>query len=144
MTERQVQLVQQSWQLIKPVGKQAGLIFYEKLFAAAPGIRHLFKEDISSQADKLTVMLGYVVQKLDRLEDIIGEVQQLGARHNQYGALPEHYDVVGNCLIATLKAALKDQWNDELQKAWGTAFTILKTAMVAAQKTAVVNIIPSN
>lgn len=133
MTDRQVQLVKQSWQLIKPVSRQAGLIFYEKLFTAAPGIRHLFKHDMSSQADKLTVMLDYTVQHLDKPEDMIAAIQQPGARHNQYGALPEHYDLVGNCIISTLKSALTDKWNEELQKAWVAAFTILKNAMVAAQ-----------
>jgi nitric oxide dioxygenase len=134
MTNQQIELVQQSWLQIKPVAKQAGLLFYERLFIAAPSIRHLFTPSIDEQAGKLITMLSYVVTKLNRLEDIVGEVQQLGVRHNQYGAKPEHYDVVGQCLIATLKDGLNDKWNDELEKAWHAAFTILKNTMVAAQK----------
>ncbi|MBC7867374.1 MAG: hypothetical protein H7X88_07560 [Gloeobacteraceae cyanobacterium ES-bin-316] len=42
MTERQIQLVQQSWAYVKPVSQQAGGIFYEKLIAAAPQIKQLF------------------------------------------------------------------------------------------------------
>ncbi len=71
-------------------------------------------------------MLGYVVAKLNHLGDIINEVQQLGARHHQYGSKPEHYDVVGQCLLATLKDGLGDKWNDEVEKAWQAAFSIIK------------------
>jgi nitric oxide dioxygenase len=134
MTQQQVYLLQQSWQWVKPIAKEAGFLFYEKLFVAAPGVRHLFKEDTTEQANKLVVMLGFVVSKLHRLEDIIDDVQKLGVRHNQYGAKPEHYDVVGQCLIETLKDGLGNKWNDELQEAWVTAFTILKNAMIEAQQ----------
>ncbi len=130
MTERQIQLVQQSWTIVKPVSQQAGGIFYEKLFAAAPQLRHLFKQDISSQVEKLVTMLGYVVTRLNRLNEIIPEVEALGQRHQQYGAEPAHYDLVGSTLVATLKAGLADKWNDELLEAWVAAFGTLKAAML--------------
>jgi hemoglobin-like flavoprotein len=136
MTEKQIELIRQSWHLVRPASKEAGLAFYEKLFAAAPGIRHLFKKDVSGQADKLMTMLSFVVSNLDQLEDIISDISALGARHNEYGAKPEHYEVVGNCIVETLQDGLAEKWNPELQQAWIAAFTIIKTAMVAAQKTA--------
>lgn len=136
MTTQQIHLVQQSWEWVKPVARQAGLNFYEKLFASAPGVRHLFKADISEQANKLTTMLGFVVSKLGRLEDILADVQKLGERHNAYGAKPEHYDVVGQCLIETLEEGLGDRWTDELQEAWLNAFNTLKGAMISAQHAA--------
>jgi hemoglobin-like flavoprotein len=133
MTQQQIKLVQQSWELVKPIAKDAAHIFYDKLFTAAPGIRHLFKKDISEQAGKLALMLSFVVGKLHRIDDIAGDIQKLGASHNKYGAKPEHYDLVGSCLIATLKQGLGIHWNDELQNAWVAAFTLLKNVMIDAQ-----------
>ena len=130
MTEKQIQLVQQSWLQVKPVARQAGMIFYEKLFIVAPAVKHMFTQDMQQQADKLVTMLSYVVTRLHRLDDIIAEVEELGKRHQQYGAAPAHYDVVGSCLVATLKDGLADKWTDELQQAWIAAFSILKTAML--------------
>lgn len=134
MTEKQIQLVQQSWELVKPMARQAGLNFYENLFEAAPGIRHLFKADITEQAGKLVAMLGYVVAKLDRLDMILADVEKLGERHNSYGARPEHYDVVGNCLIQTLSEGLGDKWTNEIEEAWLLAFSAVKNAMITAQR----------
>jgi len=133
MTEKQIELIRQSWLLVKPASREAGIAFYEKLFAAAPGIRHLFKKDVTAQGDKLMLMLTYVVSHLDKLEDVIPDITALGARHHAYGAKPEHYDVVGNCLIETLKDGLAEKWNTELQQAWLTAFNIIKSAMLEAQ-----------
>jgi len=110
MTKEQIRLVQQSWATVVPVAREAGLIFYEKLFEAAPGVRHLFKPDISEQANKLVTILGYVVTKLNKMEELLPEVQKLGARHNNYGTEPMHYEVVGQCLIATLKQGLGTAW----------------------------------
>lgn len=136
MRTDQISLVQESWQWVKPVAKQAGLSFYEKLFDAAPGVRHLFKEDYEEQADKLMVMLGYVVGKLEKPADIMNDIQKLGKSHAKYGAQPAHYTVVGQCLIATLREGLGEKWNEPLQEAWIAAFTLVKDAMIAAQESA--------
>lgn len=133
MTQQQIRLVQQSWAGVLPVARQAGLLFYSKLFEAAPGVRHLFKPDISEQANKLVTILGYVVTKLDRMEELLPEVKKLGARHNAYGAEPFHYEVVGQCLIATLKEGLGEGWSAEVQDAWITAYNTLKNVMIVAQ-----------
>jgi len=133
MTHQQISLVQQSWLQVLPAAKQAGLIFYEKLFATAPEVRHLFKADITDQANKLVTILGYVVSKLNYMEELLPEVKKLGARHNAYGAAPRHYEVVGQCLIATLKEGLGPAWTAEVQDAWITAYNTLKNVMIIAQ-----------
>ena len=53
MTSKQIELVQTSWEAIKPLGKEAGEIFYRRLFEAAPQLRTMFKDDMSQQAAKL-------------------------------------------------------------------------------------------
>lgn len=135
MTEKQIALIRHSWHLIKPASKETGMAFYEKLFAAAPGIRPLFKKDVAEQAEKLMAMLNYVVNNLDNLERILPDIEALGARHISYGAKPEHYDVVGNCVIETLRSGLAEKWNPELQQSWIAVFAVIKTTMMAAMKT---------
>lgn len=133
MTHEQIELVQQSWSKLLPVAKEAGLIFYQKLFALAPEVRPLFKPDISEQANKLVTILGYVVSKLKYMEDLLPEVQKLGARHTAYGTEPKHYEAVGHCLLETLKEGLGKDWTPEVQDAWITAYNTLKNVMIVAQ-----------
>lgn len=133
MNTRQIELIKQSWEQVKPIAKEAGHLFYQHLFIAAPQVRHLFKPDISEQSVKLIRMLTYIVSKLDRLEDIIPDIQHLAAAHAGYGAQPQHYTIVGECLIRTLKDGLGESWNHELEEAWAEAYTILKETMIQAQ-----------
>jgi methyl-accepting chemotaxis protein len=134
MTQEQIKLVQQSWSSVLPIAKDAGLLFYSKLFTAAPGIRHLFKNDISEQANKLVTVLGYVVTKLNHMEELLPEVKKLGARHNAYGTEPAHYELVGQCLVATLAEGLGPGWTAEVKDAWITAYNTLKNVMIIAQE----------
>lgn len=115
------------------MAEEAGKLFYDKLFQAAPEIRPLFKADIHPQANKLMQVLGYVVSKLDQLDELLPQVQQLGVRHNSYGAKPAHYEMVGQCLMATLRQSLGPNWNPEVQNAWITAYNTLKNTMIVAQ-----------
>jgi methyl-accepting chemotaxis protein len=134
MTQQQVQLVQQSWSRVLPIAQDAGLLFYAKLFEAAPGVRPLFKQDITEQANKLVTILGYVVSKLNRLDELLPDVQKLGIRHNAYGTEPAHYEMVGQCLVATLAEGLGDAWTPEVKDAWITAYNTLKNVMIVAQE----------
>lgn len=134
MTTQQIELVQQSWEKIKPASQAAGELFYHKLFEKAPQIRHLFANDVTEQAGRLTYMLTYVVSRLDKLDTILEDVQRLAIRHNKYGAEPKHYMIVGECLLATLKEGLGEDWNDESMHAWATAYDIIATAMIQAQE----------
>jgi nitric oxide dioxygenase len=133
MTNDQIILIRNSWSRVLPIAETAGNLFYQKLFSAAPGIRHLFKPDISAQANKLMQVLGYVVSKLDKMEELLPEVQKLAVRHNGYGAEPAHYELVGQSLVATLKEGLGVNWNPEVQDAWITAFNAIKNVMIVAQ-----------
>ena len=93
----------------------------------------MFKEDITEQSAKLMRMLAYIVSMLKRIDDLLPDVDRLAAAHNGYGARPEHYAVVGECLIRTLKDGLGDAWNPELEEAWLSVYTVLQNAMIQAQ-----------
>jgi hemoglobin-like flavoprotein len=134
MTTHQIELVQQSWEKVKPVMQAAGESFYYKLFEKAPQLRHLFNKDISEQAGKLVYMLTYAVSRLDKLDTILEDVQKLAVRHNKYGAEPDHYIIVGECLLETLEDGLGKNWNNELREAWASVYGILANAMIQAQQ----------
>ena len=134
MTTHQIALVQQSWEKIKPSAHIAGGLFYKKLFERAPQIRHLFANDVTEQAGRLTYMLTYIVSRLDKLDTILEDVQRLAERHNKYGAEPKHYMIVGECLLATLKEGLGEDWNNEVMQAWASAYNVIATAMIEAQE----------
>jgi hemoglobin-like flavoprotein len=134
MRMQHILLVQSSWQIIQPLAQQAGELFYKKLFASEPLVRHLFKSDLREQACKFTAMLNYIVSNLERQEMISRELQKLGQRHNGYGAQPEHYEVVGECLLITIAEGMGGAWTKELQEAWQEMLNWLFEEMIRGQE----------
>jgi hemoglobin-like flavoprotein len=134
LTPQQIELVQNSWKHVTVNISEAGLIFYDRLFAIDPSLRALFKGDIKQQSDRLITMISYAVNKLDMIGDIVPEIEALGQRHVKYNVKPEHYDTVANALFWTLEKALSDQWTGETKNAWIAVYTLLSETMMKAGK----------
>ncbi len=137
MTPEQITLVKSSWEKAIPIADQAAELFYGKLFELDPSVKPLFKGDMTEQGKKLMKMINTAVNGLDRLDDIVPAVQQLGIRHVAYGVKDEHYDTVGAALLWTLEAGLGDVFTADTKEAWATAYGILaETMKEAAAETA--------
>jgi hemoglobin-like flavoprotein len=132
MDAKQVTLVQSTWQKVVPNAQAAADSFYTKLFELDPSLRALFPEDLREQKDKLMATIGRVVSALDRLQDVLPAVENLGRKHHRYGVKREHYDTVGRALLGTLQAGLGEAWNEDVKRAWATAYGTLAQAMLGA------------
>lgn len=139
MNAQQIQLVKETWGFVIVKSDAAGELFYSRLFEVSPGVKHLFKGDVKEQARKLMSMVTYVIAKLDKLDTILTEIKSLAQRHSKYGAQKEHYAVVGECLIYTLKTGLGDRWNANVEAAWIAVYKILSNAMIEGQQSSKVS-----
>jgi hemoglobin-like flavoprotein len=133
MRKQHIFLIQSSWQTVLPLAQQAGELFYKKLFASEPLVRHLFKSDLKEQAGKFTAMLSYIIDNLEREEMITRDIYKLGQRHSGYGAQPEHYEVVGESLLTTMAEGMGSAWTKELQEAWQEMLNWLFEEMIRGQ-----------
>ena len=136
MTTEQIRLVQTSFAQVAPIAPQAAALFYGRLFELDPGLRPLFKSDLTDQGRKLMQMIGVAVNGLTRLDDIVPAVKQLGVRHATYGVKDEHYDTVGAALLWTLGQGLGDGFTPQVSEAWTEAYTLLASTMKTAAATA--------
>ena len=127
----QVELLEQSFNAIKPQANEFVSSFYENLFTANPEAKPLFKTtDMAEQKKKLLSSLVLVVENLRKPEVLEGALKGLGAKHVQYGALPEHYPLVGNALLTTFGQYLGNQWTPEVKKAWVDAYGAISSIML--------------
>lgn len=132
MNQTQVQHVQGSFELVKPIADTAADLFYGRLFELDPSLRPYFKEDLREQKAKLMATLAFAVAGLDRPETILPAVQSLGRRHVGYGVRPGHYQTVGAALLWTLAQGLGARFTPEVEDAWIAAYTLLATTMQEA------------
>ena len=132
MTPEQIILVKESFAKVVPIADTAAELFYGKLFELNPDYKALFKGDMKEQGKKLMTMIATAVNSLDRLEEIVPAVQDLGRRHVDYGVKNEDYAVVGEALIWTLGQGLGDAFTDDVKEAWVTVYGILADTMTKA------------
>jgi len=136
LTHTQKRLVQETFATIAPIADDAAALFYRRLFDIDPSLRRMFKEDMSEQRKRLMQMIAVAVRGLERLDELVPAVQDLGRRHAGYGVEDRHYDTVGAALLWTLEKGLGSAFTPEAKEAWATVYGILATTMKDASREA--------
>lgn len=134
LTERQKTLVQESFATIQPIADDAAALFYRRLFEIDPALQKMFRGDMADQRRKLMQMLTAAVKGLDRIEQLVPVVEDLGRRHATYGVDDHHYDTVGAALMWTLEKGLGSAFTPEVEIAWVTVYGLLAGVMKKAAK----------
>jgi methyl-accepting chemotaxis protein len=133
----QVKLLRDSFNAVAPHADELAATFYRILFDRYPVVRPLFRTtDLKEQQRKLVQVLAMVVGNLERpakLKEVLG---QLGARHVSYGAQPDYYDAVGECLLAALAEIAGPVWNTRLEHAWADAYAAIASLAIAGAESA--------
>ena len=129
ITETEIKLVQESWEKCVPIAETAAELFYGKLFELDPSVMPLFNSDMKEQGKKLMTMIITAVRSLNKLDAIVGAVQDMGKRHAGYGVKEEHYETVGTALIWTLVQGLGEAFTEDVKTAWVKTYTLLATTM---------------
>ena len=132
MTPVEIKLVKDSWAKVVPISETAAELFYGKLFELDPEVRSMFKGDMKEQGRKLMAILNTAVNSLDKLDAIVPAIQDMGKRHVGYGVKDKDYDTVGEALIWTLGAGLKDDFTDDTKAAWIAVYTLVADTMKSA------------
>jgi hemoglobin-like flavoprotein len=140
VTATQKKLVQDSFDSIAPIADDAAALFYRRLFELDPSLRTMFRGDMAEQRRKLMNMIGAAVRGLDRLEQLVPVVQDLGRKHVGYGVEDRHYDTVGAALLWTLEKGLGSGFTPELKEAWAAVYGLLASTMQNAAREALVTV----
>jgi len=138
LTAAQKTLVQETFAVIAPIADDAAQLFYQRLFQLDPSLERMFKGDMAEQRRKLVQILTAAVKGLDRLDQLVPVVQDLGRRHAAYGVADKHYDTVGAALLWTLEKGLGRAFTPEAKEAWAAVYGLLATTMKEAAREALV------
>ncbi|MGX7823938.1 globin domain-containing protein [Actinokineospora sp. 24-640] len=127
-----VRLVRESFAVVEPQADKVAQFFYGMLFSIAPATREMFPANMQVQRSRLLRALVHVVQMVDRPDDLVPFLRQLGRDHRKFGVVTEHYEAVGMALIASVKKYSGRAWTDDVERAWAEAYTIMARAMLDA------------
>ena len=127
----QIELLEQSFNYIKPYGNLFVSSFYETLFKTNSEIKSLFIGiDLEISKNQVWDSLVLVVENLRQPKILKNILQGLGARLFTYGVSPEHYPLARNALLNTFKQFLGGEWNAEFEQAWKDAYVDFRELML--------------
>jgi len=140
VTAVQKTLVQDTFDSIAPIADDAAALFYRRLFELDPSLQAMFRGDMAEQRRKLMNMIGAAVRGLDRLEQLVPVVQDLGRKHVRYGVEDRHYDTVGAALLWTLEKGLGSAFTPQVKEAWAAVYQLLASTMQTAARDALITV----
>ena len=131
LTKKETELIKKSWSLLDKIDPIVlADVFYSKLFFDNPELRKMFPEEMEGQYRKLLDMLNTIIERLEKIDELKGDIVAMAKRHEGYGVKPEHYSMVGIALIWTLQKRLGTEWTDEVRSAWVNCYAILSGTMI--------------
>ena len=104
-------------------------MFFQRLFEIAPQVRPMFPGELSGHQRKFTMMMVWLVERLDQPEQLIPALRDLGARHHRYGVSSAMFAPTGEALLYTLERVLGDEYTPEVEACWVSLFGTITLEM---------------
>lgn len=131
MNATQINLVKKSWRILRQLPPElVADTFYSRLFFDHPELRRMFPKQMDEQYKKLVDMLSSMVSRLDNIESLQQDIQNMGLRHKGYGVQAKHYEMVGAALLWTLEQGLGSDWDEATAEAWASCYGIIANGMM--------------
>lgn len=121
------------------VGQHAGDItahFYPLMFERYPQVKALFNQSHQQQGSQPRALANALVAyatHIDRLDALGDAVSLIVHKHCSLNIQPDHYPIVGECLMEAIGAVLGDAVTDEIADAWQAAYTQLANLLMSAE-----------
>jgi len=115
-------------------GDEVPLHFYSDLFLKHPETRDMFPVSMQAQRAHLVAALVSIVSNVDDLDALAAYLRDLGRDHRKFGTLAEHYEAVGDSLLATFAYFCGDAWDAALEADWKAAYELIASVMAAAAR----------
>lgn len=126
-----IELLETSFAALNPHANTLVERFYDELFRRYPSVKPLFKNTKpETQQKKLLASLQLVVSSLRKPAKLKKALKELGNKHQQYGALEEHYPAVAETLLDVMEELAGDLWTDEIKEAWTQALNFVASTML--------------
>ncbi len=126
-----VEVLEASFQVVQNSNRDFPAAFYQNLLTDYPETQALFANtEMSAQGKHLGNSLKFVVDNLRNPELLSTTLQGLGTRHVKYGALPQHYPLVGGALLKTMASFAGTAWTPEVKQAWVDAYAAITSLML--------------
>jgi nitric oxide dioxygenase len=124
--------------LLESGGEALTTHFYKGMLDEYPEVRPLFNQTHQASGAQPRALANGVLmyaRHIDRLEQLGGLVEQIVNKHVALQILPEHYPIVGRCLLRSIREVLgAEVATDAVLEAWGAAYQQLADILIGLEE----------
>mmetsp|Transcript_5645 Transcript_5645/g.5598 ORF Transcript_5645/g.5598 Transcript_5645/m.5598 type:complete len:404 (-) Transcript_5645:2696-3907(-) len=137
LTPREKELIKASIPILEQSGDVLTSKFYNHMLTDFPEVRPFFNEshqkDLKQPKILAFALLNYA-KNIDDLAPLTAFVNQIVVKHVGLQVKPEHYPIVGKCILETMSQLLgPDTATEEFLTAWATAYGNLAQILINAE-----------
>jgi nitric oxide dioxygenase len=130
-------IVKSTVPLLESGGEALITHFYRMMLSEYPQVRPMFNQAHQSSGDQPRALANGVlmyarhIDQLDQLGDLVAKIIN---KHVALQILPEHYPIVGSCLLRAISEVLGSEIaTPEVMSAWGAAYNQLADILIGAE-----------
>ncbi len=137
LTEQTIAIVKSTVPILEEHGELLTRHFYQRMFAKNPEVAPFFNpanQAAGSQQKALAAAICAYAANIDNLEVLGGAVELIAQKHASLQVQAEHYPIVGENLLASIREVLGEGATDEVIAAWGEAYGFLAGILIGREK----------
>jgi nitric oxide dioxygenase len=138
LSNEHIALVKATVPLLESGGEALTTHFYRMMLSEYPQVRPLFNQAHQASGDQPRALANGVLmyaKHIDRLQALGPLVGQIVQKHVSLQILPEHYPIVGSCLLRAIREVLGAEIaTDEVIAAWAAAYGQLADLLIGAEE----------
>lgn len=138
LTDNQRDIIKATVPLLETGGEALTTHFYKMMLSEYPEVRPLFNQAHQASGDQPRALANGVLmyaRNIDRLEALGPLAAQIVNKHVALQILPEHYPIVGSCLLRAIREVLGAEIaTDAVIDAWAAAYGQLADILINAER----------
>ena len=137
LTQSQHDIIKATVPLLEAGGEALTTHFYQGMFASHPEVKPFFNQAHQAAGTQPRALANSVLmyaKNIDKLENLGPLAGQIVNKHVALQILPEHYPIVGECLLRAMREVLgAEVATDAVLAAWGAAYQQLADILIGAE-----------
>lgn len=122
---------------LQAMGEKITTHFYSIMFRDYPQVRAYFNQAHQAQGTQPRALANSVLAyaaNIDRLDALKDALPVIINKHVSLDIRPEHYPIVGTCLLQAIREVLGEAATDDIINAWAEAYGQLADILIAAEE----------
>ncbi|SDD95864.1 nitric oxide dioxygenase [Cupriavidus sp. YR651] len=140
LSDAEIAIIKATVPLLETGGEDLTRHFYRMLLNEHPEVRPLFNQSHQASSDQQRALANGVLmyaRHIEELQNLGPLVNQIVNKHVSLQILPEHYPIVGACLLRAIREVLGvDIATDSVIAAWAAAYNQLAGILIQAEESA--------